>query len=180
MAANTFSPQAPASHALKRDSEPPSYMALFSDSGSSAHAGVLNAAQGPPLPLPGHTTAQTPHVGRGWAVEPHHSPSLPQLHPYSPPLTPSSQHPLPPYPYHANQYGPPTPLSHQQVLLPYYIPTDLATADALARSRFTEAVLCALGIYFGILLLMGPEVLEDWGLFLLRCIGVEAVVRAPI
>jgi hypothetical protein len=181
MAANAFSPQCTAGHTPKEGVEPPPYTALLPDSGPSAHPGVLNAAQGPPLP--GRTIAQIPHAGGGWAAGPHYSPPPPPSHPhYTSPqhFAPSSQRVFVPYPQQAYHYGPRTPLSHQQMPFPYSVHTDQATANALARSRFIEAVLCAFGIYFAILVLVGAEALEDWGLFLLRLVGVEAVVRAPL
>lgn len=72
---------------------------------------------------------------------------------------------IPPTPGQYHQFGP-TPLNDRQVLLPYAFYTERAIVDARARWRFVEALLCALGVYVGIALLVGVEGFGDgWWTF---------------
>ncbi|KAF5333361.1 hypothetical protein D9611_002679 [Ephemerocybe angulata] len=73
---------------------------------------------------------------------------------------------LPPPNSGAQYHFGPTPLTDQQMLLPYAFYTERRIVDGRARWRFCEALLCAVGIYLGIALLVGVEGFGDgWWTF---------------
>ncbi|KAG2013260.1 hypothetical protein CC2G_010191 [Coprinopsis cinerea AmutBmut pab1-1] len=168
------------SDSYKANNLPPPYTEFYVGPSTSTPTGALNAVQrplsspggrSPPLPSP-----QQPHTATPGT---HHYPNSQfQANTAQGPRSPVPQHPNPvPGPQQHYQFGP-TPINDRQVLLPYAFYTERSIVDARARWRFCEALLWALGIYFGIALLIGAETLGDGWLLILTRIRVDGVVAA--